>query len=363
MKIKSAIKKIKIKKKMKKIKLYNIILFIAGVLLWSCSKTNKDVLIPYPEDINFEDQALGTFTFNIPNAPFSSGDAKTGIVTMNVKNNGDGTFSGFAVSNKNWRSYPWGLSPDFGPATPSAAQIKAGIDSTIFSVYTTLPNRTNNYLVACVKDDDANITLKTPGIVEHVLVANTTYNWLLETYGSTFSGTLDANSQLYSLTGTKVRNVQNPNTSTAFYGRFALPGPTGNNDIVRLAGKEIIAKKAAGKVAADAARLAGKTPAQVIADSTAAYNATFAGYVKLTVNGFNGSTPTGSVDYWLAIRPNVDAANPTLNYIAPDWFSVDLTSLGSVNKLVFHLSSSYSDAFGNMLLPPYFCLDGIRLKK
>ncbi len=347
---------------MKKIKLYKVVLFVTGLFFLSCTKIKRDVLIPYPDDILFEDQTLGTFTFNIPTAPFSSGDAKTGVVTMNVKNNGDGTFSGFAVSNKNWCSYPWGLSPDFGPATPTAAQIKAGVDSTIFSVFTTTPNRTNNFLVACVKDDDANITLANPGIVEHILVANTTYNYLLETYGTNYSGTLTATTQEYSLTGTKVRNIQNPNTSTLMYGRFRLPGPGGSN-LVRLAGHEILEKRKAGKAAADASRLAGNTPTKVAADSVAAYNAFFTGFVKLTVNGFRSGAATSSVDYWLAIRPNVDPANPTLNYIAPDWFKVDLTSLGAVDKLVFHLSSSYKDVSGNMLVPPYFCLDGIRLKK
>ena len=83
---------------MKKIKLYKVVLFVTGLFFLSCTKIKRDVLIPYPDDILFEDQTLGTFTFNIPTAPFSSGDAKTGVVTMNVKNNGDGTFSGFAVS-------------------------------------------------------------------------------------------------------------------------------------------------------------------------------------------------------------------------------------------------------------------------
>lgn len=347
---------------MKKYKLYlfqTILLFI----VISCTKTKRDVLIPYPNDIDFEDQTLGRFAFNIPNAPFKSGDASTGIITMNVKNNGDGTYSGFAVSNHNWRSYPWNLSPDFAPGSLTAAQIKSSIDSTIFSVYTSRPNKTNNFLVACVKGDDANITLSSPAVVEHILVANTTYNYLLETYGSIYSGTLNSTTQQYSTTGTKVRNVMNPNTSTAFYGRFTLPNLAGNTNTIRLAGDEILSKMAAGHAAAEASRLLGKTPAQIAADSTSAANALSKGYVKLTINGFSGATATGKVDYWLAVRPNVDPANPTLNYIAPDWFSVNLTSLGTVDKLVFHLSSSYQDGSGNMLYPPYFCLDGVRLKK
>lgn len=292
---------------------------ICSIALFSCGKDDK-ILIPYPEDITFEDQTLGRFTFNIPNAPFKSGNDKTGVATFNVKNNGDGTFSGFAVSNKNWRSFPWTLSPDFPPAgglTP--AKIKSAVDSCIFSVYTTITNQTNNFLVAYVKDEDASFTLDKPTVVEHVLVANTTYNYLLESYGSIYSGTLDPVTQKYSITGTKVKNINIANPSTEVYGRFTLPGP-GGQDLVKLT----------------------------------------TGYVKLTIKGFNGTAATGSVDFWLAARPD---ASPGQNYILPSWSKVDLTALGVVNKVVFNLSSSYKDGAGNMLVPPYFCLDGIRLKK
>lgn len=295
---------------------------ISSIALFSCKKESK-ILIPYPEDITFEDQTLGRFAFNIPNAPFKSGNDKTGIATFNVKNNGDGTFSGFAVSNKNWRSFPWTLSPDFPPAgglTP--AKTKLAIDSCIFSVYTTITNQTNNFLVASVKDEDASFTLDKPTVVEHVLVANTTYNYLLETYGSVYSGTLDPITDQYLITGTKVKNINIANPSTLLYGRFTLPGPGGQN-LKRLS----------------------------------------TGYVKLTVKGYNGASATGSVDFWLAVRLNADPANPTFNYILPSWNKVDLTALGTVNKVVFNLSSTYKDGLGNMLVPPYFCLDGIRLRK
>lgn len=320
-------------------KLVIIMLSVAfSIALSSCEKENK-ILIPYPEDITFEDQTLGRFTFNIPNAPFKSGNEKSGVVTMNVKNNGDGTFSGFAVSNKNWRSFPWSLSPDFPPAgglTP--AKIKSAIDSCIFSVYTTTTNQTNNFLVASVKDEDASFTIDKPTVVEHVLVGNTTYNYLLQTYGSVYSGTLNPTTQAYSISGTKVRNINIANTSTTMYGRFTLPGPGGQN-VIRLAGDEILARNASGNPA-----LAK-------------------GFVKLTVKGYNGSTATGSVDHWLAIRANVDPANPTFEYVAFNWAKVDLTKLGTVTRVVFSLSSSYVDGSGNMLIAPYFCLDGIRLRK
>jgi hypothetical protein len=347
---------------MKNNNLYTAIFLAISVVSFSCKKNHNDILIPYPNIITFEDQTLGRFTFNIPSAPFTSGDDKSGKVTVNVKNNGDGTYSGFAISNKNWRSYPWNLSPDFAPGSITPEQLKSSVDSTIFSVYTTSTNKTENFLVACVKDDDASITINTPSVVEHVLVANTSYNYLLESYGSQYSGTLDAGTQMYSLTGTKARNIQNPNTATAFYGRFTLPGPGGSN-LIRLAGDEILSKMDAGHTAAEAARTGGKTEEEALDDSTAAAAALSKGYVKLTINGFNGASTTGSVDYWLAIRPNVDPANPTLNYVASNWFPVDLTSLGVVDKLVFHLSSSYTDMSGQMAYPPYFCLDGIQLKQ
>lgn len=338
-----------------------LVLTIGSSLLFSCGQTKRDILIPYPNDITFEDLSLDRFSYSIPNQPFKSGNDKTGIVTVNVKSNGDGTYSGFAMSNKNWRSYPWNLS-SFGALNITPEQKKSSIDSTIFSVYTTRPNHTETYLVGCVKDDDANITLSSPAIVEHILVGNTTYNFLLESYGSTYSGTLDAQTQQYSFDGTPVRNIMNPNTSTTMYGRFRLPGPGGAN-LIRLAGAEILAKMAAGKTAADAARTAGKPADQVVADSTAAATATRKGFVKLTIDGYIGNVQTGAVDYWLAIRPGVDPENAELDYVAPDWFKVDLTALGTVDKLVFHLSSSYTDSNGKMLYPSFFCLDGIRLKK
>ncbi|MBE9599304.1 DUF4465 domain-containing protein [Pedobacter sp. MC2016-24] len=299
-----------------------LMLAMNSIIFYSCKKDSK-ILIPYPEDITFEDQQLTDFTFKIPTAPFKSGDNKSGILTFNVKNNPDGSFSGFAVSNKNWRSFPWSLSPDFPPAgglTP--AKTKSCIDSCIFSVYSTKPNQTNNFLVAAVKDEDASFSIDKPTVVEHILVANTTYNFLLETYGSVYSGTLNATTQQYDINGAKVKNINIANPSTALYGRFTLPGPGGQN-LTKLT----------------------------------------TGYVKLTVKGYNGSSATGSVDYYLAIRPTADPANPTASYILPNWDKVDLTALGPITRVVFSLSSSYQDGTGKMLVPPYFCLDGIRLKK
>lgn len=337
------------------------ILFLSFVL-FACKKEDKGVAVPVPHDITFEELTPGELSFKIPDGPFTAGNANTGRVTLNTKKNPDGTFTGFAMSSKNWRSYPWNLSPDFAPAAITPAQVKSAIDSCIFSVYTTRPNYTGNYVVACVKDDDAAITLDRPAVVEHILVANTTYNFLLETYGSTFSGTLNPGTQAYDVNGTKVRNPNNSNTSTERYGRFTLPGP-GGSSLISLAGQEVLAKRAAGTEAADAARLAGKSEEQVAADSTTAAANTVKGFVKLTALGFNGGKAVGEVNFWLAIRPDVDPALPDYNIILGDWYKMDLGTLGAVDEIIFHLSSSDTDGSGNMRTPPYFCLDGIRIRK
>lgn len=334
-----------------------------SAFIYSCKKETNGVDLPPVHDVTFEDLQPGELTFKIPDAPFKSGNAQSGIVTANVKKNTDGSFGGFAMSSKNWRSFPWNLSPDFAPAGMTAAQKQACVDSCIFSVYTTKPTLTGNFLVARAVNDDAFITLDKAAVVEHVLVANTSYNYLLETYGSTYSATLDPATQTYLMTAAKVKNINIANPATDRYGRFTLPGTSGNNDMVSLAGQEVIAKRNAGKAAADAARLAGKTPTQVAADSTAAATATSKGFVKLSVVGFNAEKAVGTVDFWLAIRPNVDPTLPAWNIILADWYKVDLTKLGAVDKLVFRLSSSDVDGGGNMRTPPYFCLDGIRIRK
>ena len=47
-----------------------------------------------------------------------------------------------------------------------------------------------------------------------------------------------------------------------------------------------------------------------------------------------------------------------------DRYKVDLSSLGEVSKVVFHVASSDIEAgTGRMRTPPYFCLDGIRIKE
>lgn len=340
---------------MKRNNLISIILIAALAL--SCKKEEKGKPIAQANDITFDELQPGELSFKIPDAPYKAGNTQSGIITVNVKKNPGSGFSGFAVSSKNWRSYPWNLSPDFAPAGITPEQVQASIDSCIFSVYTTKPNQTGNYLVARVQNDDAFLTLDRATVVEHILVANTSYNYLLETYGSIYSGTVDPVTQAFLINGAKVKNINIANPSTERYGRFTLPG-----NLISFEAQELLAKRAAGKAAADAARAANKTPQQVAADSTTAAGTTFKGFVKLSVTGYNGEIATGTVDFWLAIRPKVDPLLPAYNVILGDWYKVDLASLGTINKLVFHLSSSDTDVTGNMRTPPYFCLDGIRLR-
>ncbi|MCK0130840.1 DUF4465 domain-containing protein [Flavobacteriaceae bacterium F08102] len=331
------------------------------VLLSSCEDDTLDVKIPYPNDITFNELTLGRFTYDVPSAPFTSGDSKSGIITVNVTGSGSTNYSGFALSNKNWRSYPWNLSPDFEPAGGiTAAEKQQSIDSTAFSVYTGRPNRTENYLVGRADGNDAFFTLNTPAVVEHVLVANTTYNYLLATYGSVYSGTFDSATQSYRIDGAKVRNIQNPNTSASMYGRFTLPAPDGSFAL-RLSGHEEMEKRAAGEAAYDAAILAGDTPAEAQAAYDAAYDNLTTGYIKLTIEGSLNGTTTGTVDFYLAARPNTDPLNPNYNFVLNDWTKVNLTSLGTVDKVLFKISSSYTNGSGEMVYDPTFCLDGIRL--
>lgn len=302
----------------------------AATCLVSCEKETKEPLMPYPHDITFNELELGRFSFEIPASPIRSGSDEAGFITANVQALGGTSFNGFALSNKNYRSYPWTLSPDFAPGSLTPPQRQAAIDSARFSVYTSRPNRTENYLVGHAVNDQAFITLDQPAVVEHVLVANTTYTYLLNVYGSAYSGTLDAATQRYLLTGTAVRNPNIPSTAVADYGRWWLPGPD-DTELIRLEGHRILTG-----------------------------NPT---YVKLLIAGYQGNTETGVVEFFMATRPGGDPARPTASFTRADWYSVDLTSLGTVDKLVFRMDGSYKDGSGHLLSPPYFCLDGIRLRK
>jgi hypothetical protein len=112
-----------------------LLVTVAMLSFFSCSKEKREIRIAYPDDITFEEQGLPEFSFRIPDAPFKVGNDQSGRITVNVKKNGDGTFSGFALSNKNWRCYKMKQCPDFcTPGGLKAAQKKAALYYTKFIV-------------------------------------------------------------------------------------------------------------------------------------------------------------------------------------------------------------------------------------
>ena len=345
-------------------------------LVWfsACDDGHLELRLPYPDDITFNELTLDRFSYEIPTAPFTVGTDASGIITVNVNNNGT-DYSGFSISNKNFRSYPWNLSPQFAPPGITEVQKQQSIDSTAFSVYTRDVNRTENYLVGKTIGDDAYFTLSKPSTIAHVLVANTSYTYLLTAYGSIYSASVDPDTQSYKIDYeddaglVQNRNIQN--TSPAYKGVFTLPAP-GNVDAVRLSGHEILERRKAAVIIGEAARQkvldAGGTALAASYAYDEAYdeayyeNPSSVGYVKLIIEGSLNGDSTGVVEFYLAVRPGVDPENPLFDFILNDWKKVDLTSLGSVDKVLFKMSSDYVDDQGKMVYPSMFCLDGIRLQ-
>ncbi|WP_077400661.1 DUF4465 domain-containing protein [Cellulophaga omnivescoria] len=336
--------------------------FMSITFVVSSCEDDIEITVPYPKDITFNDIKLNRFSFEIRNNPFEVGSEESGVLIFNAIDTGNGEFSGFAISNKNWRSYPWSLSPDFGSNSLTPIEKQAAIDSTEFSVFTNTPNRTGNFLVGNTENENAFFSLKEPRIIEHILVANTTYNYLLSKYGTIYSGTLDQSTLHNTIDGEKVRNIKIPNTSTNRYGRFFLPGPE-DSKLLSLENHEKIERVKAGSIAADIARSRGASIEEIKRDSVEAANATNKGFIKLIIEGYNQGNKTGEINYYMGVRPKANPLNLEHNVILDDWYKVDLTQLGSVDKVLFKMTSSYVNNEDNMLYPSLFCLDGIRLRK
>ena len=270
---------------MKKILILTLIASLP--LIFSC-KDDYEVLIPIPDDITFNELQLQSYSHVIPDGGFTSGG-----IRFNTKKNADGSFSGFAYSNQNNRSFVW-------------TNTQAARDTNILSVYTAYRNMTQVFAVVCANNEaETYFTLETPTVIEHILVANNTYNYLAMNYG--------ANS------GSAIANPNIPSAPVAIWNTYA-PGVTRK---LNLTGD----------------------------------------YYKVIAKGYNGSTLTGSVDIYLCCRKNADPLNPNFSFLRTDWVKADLTSLGAVTKVTFTTSCSYKDASGNDLINSYFCIDGIRLKK
>ncbi|GAA3643830.1 DUF4465 domain-containing protein [Flavivirga jejuensis] len=303
---------------------------IAFVGIVSCDD-DDEIRIPFPDDINFNEIELERFSSEIPTAPFTAGENASRTITVNVVSTGGTSFSGFALSNRNWRSYPWSLSPDYEPAGGlSATEQQQAIDSTAFSVYTNRTNRTETYLIGNAVAEDAFFTLNQPAVIEHILVSNTTYNYLLTEFGSVFSGDfLDFDAEIFDINGGPIFNPNIPNEDRG--GRFFLPAP-GGVEAISLFSHSIVDN-------VDGA------------------------FVKLEIEGSLNGNVTGTVDAYLATTPGGDPENPNFDFVLNDWVPIDLTSLGQVDRVLFRMSSSYVDGSGDMIYPPTFCLDGIRIQQ
>ena len=184
---------------------------------------------------------------------------------------------------------------------------EAALDSNRYSVYTLKPNYTGVYGVCKVNDGDAFFTLSKPKVVEHILVGNTTYNFFAMRDGDQF--------------GTAEKPEINPNITSKPKGVWYTYVPGG-------------VKKFAN------------------ADKD---------FFKLIVTGYRNGNEVGKIDYFLATM-QADSSHPTWSYIRDDWYKVELSALGEVDKISFNIDSSDKTESGVIRTPSYFCIDGIRLK-
>lgn len=104
--------------------------------------------------------------------------------------------------------------------------------------------------------------------------------------------------------------------------------------------------------------------ALIIKNGDASFSKKFGGttgndkdWFKLTMVGFNAAGDSvKSVDFYLADYRFDDNSK---DYIINKWTTVDLSSLGKINKMTFRLSSTDNSAWG-MNTPAYVCLDNIK---
>ncbi len=73
----------------------------------------------------------------------------------------------------------------------------------------------------------------------------------------------------------------------------------------------------------------------------------------LTIDGYNGGIKTQTIEFYLA---DFRSTNSSQDFIRDNWTIVNLSSLGSIDKLMFKLSSSDNGDFG-MNTPAYFAVD------
>jgi hypothetical protein len=91
------------------------------------------------------------------------------------------------------------------------------------------------------------------------------------------------------------------------------------------------------------------------ADKFGGEDGTAPDYLMLTIHGYNGSTETGTVNFYLADFRFADSGQ---DYIVDAWTWVDLSDLGTVNKLTFSFQSSDIGDYG-IDTPTYFAMDNL----
>ncbi|MGQ1889712.1 DUF4465 domain-containing protein [Thermophagus sp. OGC60D27] len=84
-----------------------------------------------------------------------------------------------------------------------------------------------------------------------------------------------------------------------------------------------------------------------------------ADWCKITITGIttNGQT-TSSIEFFLA---DYRFENNKRDYIVEEWTTIDLSTLGEVNKIQISISSSKTDENGNGITPEMFCIDNLKV--
>ncbi|RYD60723.1 MAG: DUF4465 domain-containing protein [Verrucomicrobiaceae bacterium] len=77
-------------------------------------------------------------------------------------------------------------------------------------------------------------------------------------------------------------------------------------------------------------------------------------YLILNIHGYNGTTSTGTVSFYLADYRGDSASD----YIVDQWEWVNLSALGTVDRLTFSFDSN-DQSFGFLNKPAYFAMDNL----
>ncbi len=323
--------------------LKHILIFIgAGVLFVSCDELKREPQLPFPNDVTFNKEE-NSIDIEVPalefvqfDSPFTARAYKEGSITFNAKKKADGTHIGFALSNKNNRSFPFCNSTPYGSENPEPAVLKAATDTALYSCYTgTYVNKLKNFAVVRVEGEDAYFTIDKPRVVEHVLISNCTFNYLALYTGSLYSSFFDQKTQSYlpiNAIGADafISNLNLLNTNLT--GIWRLP------DYYNFGQGTPWTRMSANPYKTD-------------------------GYLKIIATGYNGNTQTGTAEFWLAVRSGVAPEPYNLwDRVLGEWSPWDMSSLGEVDKVVFTMDCSEKNADGSLHIAPYFCIDGIRLK-